>query len=194
MSRLLEALSEKGSEVNLVRPARVVLTHEVKCRIVVLLAQFQGLAAIRDMIAEEFGLTLHKQTIAHYDPQRSGRRLSPRLALLFEEARKLYVSDHHSIGISHQSHRLRVIERLAGKAEAAKQYTTAGALLKQAAEELGAITQRVRHEGSVVHMSLDDARSELAQRLASAIDGGVLDRVAEPPKSLTSQDNPTNLT
>lgn len=156
----------------------------VKRRIIEMMATFQGLASIRDAIREEFGLDLSKATIAHYDPSRS-KRLSPKLIALHETVRKQYVERATDVAIAHQAHRLRRLESIVDKAEKARDFSSALKGLEIAAKEMGGIltnTQTVKHEGSVTHrhLSVEDAKAELAMRLGALIDGGTLAALPAP--------------
>lgn len=163
---------KKGEGGALSAPAQQKLPTEVKRRIIVLFAQFQRVGDVQKMIEEEFGIRVHHRTLQNYDPER-GRQIGKELLQLYEEARAAYVSDITAVGIAHQNHRLRILERLIAKAEAKGQYSTVASLLKQAAEEMGGVMTNVRRvEGNVghVHMSIEDARQELALRLYGAIE------------------------
>jgi hypothetical protein len=174
---------------------RTRLSHEQKTRIVSLFAQFQGVASIRDAMKREFGLELAENTIRHYDPSKPGSRLSPRLKAFYLSAREAWVGQSAAIGVSYQNQRLRLIERAIDGAEKAKDFGNVARLLELAAKEMGGVltnVSKVEHRGNVghVHMSIEDARSELAARLAGVLDGGVL----EQPKLLETNDKPSDLT
>lgn len=150
----------------------------VRQRIVVLFAQFHKVSEVRDIIRAEYGLQIADTTLRYHDPGRSPK-LSPKLKQLFKEARKRHLDDVSDIGIAHQSVRLRMLARMASKAEEGKQYALAASLLKQAAEEMGGAlsgTKVIEHRGHIghVHLSADDMRNELALRLGSVLERAAL--------------------
>jgi hypothetical protein len=172
-------------------PARSHLPHDVKVRATVLFAQFQRLRDVVRIIHEEFGVRYDKRLLHAYDCAKPSSKAGGPMRDLFERTREEYLRDTASIGITNQNHRLRVLERLIGKAEDAGDFAGAGKLLEQAAKELGGVLTnetKVRHSGAVaqVHLSAADARAELAMRLQAVIDGGSLaDTSSAEPRQLT---------
>lgn len=160
-------------------PVQFGLRPEVKRRMVTLFAQFQGVSAVQRAIKAEFGLDLDVRTVAHYDAGKPKARVGRRLRELYAAVREHYVGATAEIGIAQQNHRLRLIERLVEKAETAKDFNAATKLLELAAREMGGVLTNVsktRVEGVVEHrhLSVEDARAELAARLGAVIDGGTL--------------------
>ncbi len=114
------------------------MTDEVKAFVVQGLASFDSPTQVVEAVKAEYGLTLTPQGVQAYDPTKySGRKLATKWRVLFENARKAFVEDSSSIPIAHRSTRLRALQRMAAKAEAAKNYPLAAQLHKQAAEEMG---------------------------------------------------------
>jgi len=183
--------AESGFEPNLPpvrRSTRPHLPVAAKHRIVQLFAQFHKVNEVRDVITEEFGLTLSNESLRHYDPMSPKCAMSVRLRELYREARERHLNDISSIGVAHQVHRLRVLDRMVHKAENKEQFSLAAQLLKQAAEEMGGVLtneRTVRHTGAVGHVLLspEDARQELAMRLSAHIDA-----IPLPPPE-TSEDS-----
>lgn len=114
------------------------MTDEVKAFVVQALASFDTPSQVVEAVKAEYGLTLTPQGVQSYDPTKhTGRNLSAKWRVLFEKARKAFVEDSSGIPIAHRSTRLRALQRMAAKAEAAKNYPLAAQLHKQAAEEMG---------------------------------------------------------
>lgn len=190
--------NEEGGGVSSQRVQRK-LPREVQARMVTLHAQFQSLSAIRKAIAAEFGLELDERTIAHYDAGKPKARVGQRLRELYASAREAYVGEQANVAISHQNHRLRLIERAIAGAEKGRDWGAVTKLLELAAKEMGGVltnVSKVEHKGGIEHrhMSMDDARAELALRLSHALDGGVLKPQQIEAKPLDLQGNPEDLT
>lgn len=172
-------------------PERQPLPMPIKRRIVELFATFHGVSAVRVAILSEFGRDVPMSTLAHYDPAR-GKRMSPRLKKLHEEVRAAYVERSADVAIAHQAHRLRLLSTIVEKAEKARDFGNAIKGLELAAREMGGQLTNVQKrevQGTVEHrhLSVEDARQELATRL-----GGLLERLPPPqPKDageLTPED------
>lgn len=176
------------------------LTDDMKHRLVELNAQFHGVLAVASIFEREFGVPIDTRTVRNYDASRREQRMGKRLQKLFWTIRDAYVRDTARIGISHQNHRLKMLERIVASAESMGDYAAALKGLEQAAKEMGGVLTNVsktKVEGQVahMHMSLEDARAELAQRLRAAMDGGTLKAIeAIEDKSLEDKDNPDDLT
>ena len=100
--------------------------------------------------------------------------LSKKLHAYYREVRERYVQGAADIAITHQAHRLRRLEEVHQAAMRAKDFTNAIKALEVASKELGGLgeTVTVKHSGTVghVHASLEDARTEVAMRLAGLIE------------------------
>jgi hypothetical protein len=161
------------------------LPIEIRRRIVELFATFQPLNSIIETIKDEFGQTLHRDTVRHYDPTRLNSKLSPSMVALFNEVRTRYVEQSTSVAIAHQAHRLRRYETIIDKAERAKDFSSALKGLELAAKEMGGVltnVSRTEVKGQIEHrhLSIEDAKAELAMRLQSAIEGGTLTPLPSP--------------
>lgn len=166
-------------------PAPERIPVHIKRRIVELFAQFQRISEVTATIKEEFGLVISHDVARHYEVDGSRCRCSRKLRAYHAEVRQRYIADTSQIAIAHQTHRLKVLQSLVDKATTAKEFAVAMKGLEQAAKEMGGVLTnqtKVTHEGRVEHrhLSIDDAREELAQRLAAAIDGGTLRALPVP--------------
>lgn len=161
------------------------LPLEVRHRVIELYAQFQTTSTVKELILKEFDLDLGFTTLRHYDLGATGIRRSPRITLQLEQARAAYVASAANMAMAHQVHRLRNYQDVYDKALKAKDFSAALKAMELAAKEMGGVLTNattVKHEGAVEHrhLSIGDAKAELAMRLSAAIDMGVLDVVATP--------------
>jgi hypothetical protein len=120
------------------------LSEEAKLFAVQALACFDTPSVVAQAVRKEFGLTITPQSVEAYDPtKRAGRKLSDKWRALFEETRKTFRQDMAAIGVAHKAVRLRMIGRIAERAEAAGNVAVALQALEQAAKECGdAFTNR----------------------------------------------------
>jgi hypothetical protein len=87
-------------------------------------------------------LDVTRQALQCYDPSTvNGATLSADLRKLFETTRKRYLEDTQDIAIASKAHRLRVLDRLAMKAEGRGNVVVVMAALEQAAKECGDMYQ-----------------------------------------------------
>ena len=168
------------------------LSPDIKSRMIELFAQFQGVTQVADAIKREFGQTLDRRTVESFNPDSPRARVGKRLRLMFETHRKAYVDATAKQGVAHQAHRLRLIGELVEKASNSKDFAAALRGLELAAKEMGGLSQTVRHEGTVshahIHASIEDAKAELAMRLASFVDSGQAPTLLAAP---TEESTPT---
>lgn len=153
----------------------VTLTHEAKVRLVTLLAQFSGPSEAARVVSKEFGVTLDRRTAWKFDASKSRCTMGPKYRQLFRDLRERWLTDLAAIGISHQAHRLRLLDRLAAKLERDGDYLGALRAIEQAAKEAGGLfnnhrTTKVEASVSIVPQNLQEARSQLALRLASYVE------------------------
>ena len=114
------------------------LRDEVKTFIVQALACFDTPSEVAKAVEQEFGLSVSRQAVEAYDPaKRAGRALSAKFRAIFQATRATFLEETAAIGVSHRAVRLRMIERLAHKAEAMGNLVLAASLLEQAAKEVG---------------------------------------------------------
>lgn len=129
--------------------ARRTIRHAVKLEIVRRLAAFDSAVSVALKIRDEFGVDVTRQAIEKYDPTaRAGRNLSKSLREEFDRARKAAIADVDGIAIAHRAVRLRQLQRLALKAEAAGDIGQATACLRQAAMEVGDAFTNTRKIGN----------------------------------------------
>ena len=156
--------------------ARISLPIDVKRRIVELFATFHSTKQVLSIVKRDYGLELSYVQVGLYNGSSSQFKAGKALRRLFDETRKAYLAGAERVGISHQSHRLRLIEGLIEEARESKEYGVALKGLEQAAREMGGQLTNVatvRHQGRI-ELSLEDQKAELAMRLGAVLDGGVL--------------------
>lgn len=151
------------------------LSYPAKVRLVTLLAQFSGPAEAARVVSEEFSVILDRRTAWKYDASKPGCKTGPRLRQLFAAVRNRWLEDVASIGIAHQAHRLRVLDRLAQKLEHDGDYLGAARVLEQAAKEAGGLYTNVRKAAVAATLNLapadaEGAREMLTARLAAMIE------------------------
>lgn len=114
------------------------LDDEIKEFIVGQLACWQTPSAVAATVKADYGIDITRQRVEAYDPTKvAGKALSDKLKALFEEGRARYLADTAEIGIAQQTYRLRLLDRMAVKAEAAGNMGMAAQLAEQAAKEMG---------------------------------------------------------
>lgn len=144
------------------------LNNEVRTFIVQALACYDGPSAVVKAVQDEFGITITRQSVETYDPnKRAGRGLAAKWRAIFEETRAAFLEDTSKIGISHRAVRLRALQRMAEKAETQGNMVLASSLLEQAAKEMGgAFTNRRevtgKDGGAVEVKSLADFYADLS--------------------------------
>jgi len=114
------------------------LPVEVQTFIVQQLACFDTPSVVVNSVKAEFGLTITRQRVELYDPnKKAGQALSQRWRELFEATRKEFLEDTSKIAISHRAVRLRALQRMADRAEHIGNMALAAQLHEQAAKEVG---------------------------------------------------------
>jgi hypothetical protein len=114
------------------------LSEEAKLFVVQALACFDTPSAVAQAVRRDFDLTITPQSVEAYDPtKRAGRRLSDKWRALFEETRKAFLENMAAIGVANKAVRLRMIGRIAERAETAGNSAVALQALEQAAKEVG---------------------------------------------------------
>ena len=128
------------------------LTNEVKAFIVQGLATYMTPTQVADAVADEFGETITRQTVAKHDPTKpAGKDLGQEWVELFHECRKTFQEDLQSIPIANKAYRLNMLDRMARDAEKSKNRPLAAALAEQAAKEMGEVftnKQKLDHQSS----------------------------------------------
>jgi hypothetical protein len=114
------------------------LAPEVQTYIVQALACFDSPKTVADAVKAEFDLTVSRQLVETYDPnKKASARLAAKWVALFEETRKAFLEDTSKIAISHRAVRLRALQRMAERAETMGNIALAAQLFEQAAKEAG---------------------------------------------------------
>ena len=127
------------------------LSDEVKRFIVLGLACYDTPSQVADGVKEAFGLTVPRQQIETYDPdRRAGRALSAKWCELFEATRASWRKEVMDIPIANKISRLRALDRLMHKAECMRNYGLALQALQQAAREVGDMYVSRRSSGCEV--------------------------------------------
>lgn len=118
--------------------AKPKLTDEIKAFIVQALACYDTPSTVAEAVKQEYGIIVTRQQVELYNPtRRAGSNLSEKWRAQFETTRVAFKEKIADIPIVHRAYRLRVLQRMAEKAEASKNMVLAASLLKQAAEEVG---------------------------------------------------------
>lgn len=177
--RMKRALAKSPHERNKPPRHQETLENPVKLRIIELFAMFYTAASIKAQIELEHGISLDIKQIASYDPTKKSSAIGKKLRAVFEEVRADYVSKASEMAMAHQAHRLRLIGEVVEKATNSADFSAALKGLELAAKEMGGVLEGrtvVRHEGAVAHVhgTIEDARQEVAMRLQSLVDGGLL--------------------
>lgn len=158
------------------------LTEEHKAFIVTSLACFNTLRQVIADLQEVYGVTASTNQVQFYDPTRGskGKRLAKKWKAVFDEARAQFVTDTASVGVAHQSYRLRVLQRmledaLDGKESSVRNKGFVLTLLEQGAKETGgAFTNRRELTGKgggpieTAAITLEQWKANAAARLAEA--------------------------
>ena len=116
------------------------LSNEVKSFIVQGLATYMTPTQVVDAVADEFGETVVRQTVAKHDPTKpAGKDLGQEWVELFHECRKTFQEDLQAIPIANKAYRLNMLDRMARDAEKSKNRPLAASLLEQAAKDVGEV-------------------------------------------------------
>lgn len=115
-----------------------VLTSDVKAFIVQALACFDTPTQVSQAVKQEFDIDVTRQQVEQHDPtKRAGANLAAKWRTLFEDTRKRFREETSEIPIANRAFRLRVLGRMAEKAENMKNMALTAQLLEQAAKEVG---------------------------------------------------------
>lgn len=114
------------------------LTSELKSFIVQALACFDTPSQVVEVVKNDFGIVVSRQQVESHDPTKvAGRGLATKWVTLFHDTRKRFREEAADIPIANRSYRLRVLDRMAARAEGMKNMALAAQLLEQAAKESG---------------------------------------------------------
>ena len=139
------------------------LTSEVKAFITQALACFDSPSEVAEAVKKEFGITVSRQQCETHDPtKRASKGLGKKWTDLFYETRASFKEGKQDIAIANRMYRLRVLGRIATKAEGMRNYALAMQALEQAAKETG--------DAYVNHRSAGPGTGDIAQALSEAIE------------------------
>jgi len=126
------------------------LKGEVKAFIVQSLACFDTPSQVVESVKKEFGLTIHRQQVESHDPTKAnGRGLAQKWVDMFNATRERFQNEISDIPIANKAYRLRVLDRMATRAEGMKNLALTAELIEQAAKECGdAYTNKHKFEHS----------------------------------------------
>lgn len=114
------------------------LTSDVKAFIVQALACFDTPTQVSQAVKQEFDIDVTRQQVEQHDPtKRAGANLAAKWRTLFEDTRKRFREETSEIPIANRAFRLRVLGRMAERAESMKNMALTAQLLEQAAKEVG---------------------------------------------------------
>ena len=126
------------------------LKGEVKAFIVQSLACFDTPSQVVELVKKEFGLSITRQQVESHDPTKAnGRGLAQKWADMFNATRERFQNEISDIPIANKAYRLRVLDRLATRAEGMKNLALTAEIIEQAAKECGdAYTNKHKFEHS----------------------------------------------
>ncbi|ENU3987661.1 DUF2280 domain-containing protein [Enterobacter kobei] len=126
------------------------LKGEVKAFIVQSLACFDTPSQVVELVKKEFGLSITRQQVESHDPTKAnGRGLAQKWVDMFNATRERFQNEISDIPIANKAYRLRVLDRMATRAEGMKNLALTAGIIEQAAKECGdAYTNKHKFEHS----------------------------------------------
>ncbi|HFO3136930.1 TPA: DUF2280 domain-containing protein [Klebsiella pneumoniae] len=126
------------------------LKPEVRAFIVQELACFDTPSQIVDSVQKEFNVQVTRQQVASHDPTKvAGKGLAQKWVDLFNRTRDRFLNEISDIPIANKAYRLRVLDRMAARAEGMKNLALTAEIIEQAAKECGdAYTNKHKFEHS----------------------------------------------
>ena len=126
------------------------LKGEVKAFIVQSLACFDTPSQVVELVKKEFGLSITRQQVESHDPTKAnGRGLAQKWVDMFNATRERFQNEISDIPIANKAFRLRVLDRMATRAEGKKNLALTAEIIEQAAKECGdAYTNKHKFEHS----------------------------------------------
>ncbi|EMV1123448.1 TPA: DUF2280 domain-containing protein [Klebsiella pneumoniae] len=126
------------------------LKPEVRAFIVQELACFDTPSQIVESVQKEFKVQVTRQQVASHDPTKvAGKGLAQKWVDLFNRTRDRFLNEISDIPIANKAYRLRVLDRMATRAEGMKNLGMTAQLLEQAAKEVGdAYTNKLKVEST----------------------------------------------
>ncbi|MDM3420056.1 DUF2280 domain-containing protein [Citrobacter sp. Cb025] len=114
------------------------LKPEVKAAIVQMLACYDTLSIVVDTIQKDYGIKVTPQQVESHDPTKvSGKGLAKKWIDLFDATRERFQNEISDIPIANKAYRLRVLNRMATRAEGMKNLALTAEIIEQAAKECG---------------------------------------------------------
>ncbi|MCT2766910.1 DUF2280 domain-containing protein [Enterobacter cloacae] len=126
------------------------LKGEVKAFIVQSLACFDTPSQVVELVKKEFGLSITRQQVESHDPTKAnGRGLAQKWVDMFNATRERFQNEISDIPIANKAYRLRVLDRMATRAEGMNNLALTAEIIEQAAKECGdAYTNKHKFEHS----------------------------------------------
>lgn len=126
------------------------LSTEVKAFIVQSLACFEPPTKVIELVKIEFNVQVSRQQVSQYSPGNAmAAKLSQKWVDLFEATRARFQNEISDIPIANKAYRLRVLDRMATRAEGMKNLALTAEIIEQAAKECGdAYTNKHKFEHS----------------------------------------------
>jgi hypothetical protein len=120
-----------------------ILTDEIKTFIVRSLACFDTPSDVVEAVKAKFDVEVTRQHVHLYDPD-CAQRPASRWCELHAATRRAFLRDRAEIGVAQRNVRLRMLDRLAHRAEERNYMGLTAAFLEQAARECGGMYDRQR--------------------------------------------------
>ncbi|EPH9627832.1 DUF2280 domain-containing protein [Klebsiella pneumoniae] len=126
------------------------LKPEIKAFIVQSVACFDTPSQVVESVLKEFGIQITRQQVEQNDPTKiSGKGLAQKWVDLFNRTRDRFLNEISDIPIANKAYRLRVLDRMATRAEGMKNLELTAEIIEQAAKECGdAYTNKHKFEHS----------------------------------------------
>lgn len=114
------------------------------------LACFDTPSQVVELVKKEFGLSITRQQVESHDPTKAnGRGLAQKWVDMFNATRERFQNEISDIPIANKAYRLRVLDRMATRAEGIKNLALTAEIIEQAAKECGdAYTNKHKFEHS----------------------------------------------
>lgn len=113
------------------------LTDEIKTFIVTRLAMFDTPTEVADAVKAEYGVSLPRQQVQNYDPERSGKKPAPQWCVLHKATREAFLAETTKLPVAHRAVRVKELESLYRGAKKQGNRVLAAQLLEQIAKEVG---------------------------------------------------------
>ncbi|EHI4710296.1 TPA: DUF2280 domain-containing protein [Salmonella enterica] len=126
------------------------LKPDVKAFIIQSLACYDTPSQVVEAVQKEFGINITRQQAESHDHTKaSGKTLAKKWVELFNATRERFQNEISDIPIANKAYRLRVLDRMATRAEGMKNLALTAEIIEQAAKECGdAYTNKHKFEHS----------------------------------------------